>query len=123
MNTTTLLKTINQNKNISLYIPDSLFNVFESDLNGLTLINREYERTTRILKLKSPLKDSAKVFNKLEVKTINKKFSLFNQLKNLLYNNRNKTYLMMFKGNSIILRFLNMQEDLIKEYKIRMEAV
>ena len=114
MNATTLLKTINQNKNISLYIPDSLFNVFESDLNSLTLINKEYERTTRILKLKSPLKDSAKVFNKLEVKTINKKFSLFNQLKNLLYNNRNKTYLMMFKGNSIILRFLNMQEDLIK---------
>ena len=103
-------------------MPDSLFNEFESDINSITLINKEYERKTKTLKLKYPLNDSAKIFNRLEQKTIFKKFSLFNQLKSLLYKNRNDSYSMMFKDNNLILRFFNLSEDIINEFKIKMET-
>lgn len=105
--------------NISLFIPDSQFNEFNGNNKGVTITNKEYSKEIKTLRLIRPLKDSAKYLNKLKVKRINKTFSLFNQIKSLFYKNRNKSYSMLFNNNEFILRFFNLNEDLIKEYKIK----
>ena len=113
----TILKTLKDNNNISLFIPKEF--ITENNKNYLLINNKENKKKVNAYRLRYPQNLSGKKLNILVNKEVTKDYSLFNQLKKILIKNKNKTYSLIYKDNNMLLRFYNLTDSIIKEFKIK----